>query len=100
LPDAHDAPHPPPITTRRAGPGDAGTLLATLTEALESYREWAPAGWRPPSQRAEATELLAEALSRRDVWCLVAESQSTPVGHVALSPTTIVQPEPAPLGTV
>jgi predicted N-acetyltransferase YhbS/ketosteroid isomerase-like protein len=99
-PDAHDSPHPEPITTRLAGPDDAGTLLTTLAEAFESYREWAPAGWQPPSQSAEATELLAEALSRPDDWCLVAESQTGPVGHVALSPTTIVQPEPAPVGTV
>jgi GNAT superfamily N-acetyltransferase/ketosteroid isomerase-like protein len=99
-PDAHDSPHPQPITTRRAGPDDAGTLLTTLAEAFGSYREWAPAGWQPPSQGAEATELLAEALSRPDVWCVVAESQSGPVGHVALSPTTVVQPEPAPVGTV
>jgi GNAT superfamily N-acetyltransferase len=100
LPHAQDAPHRQPITTRRAGPGDAGTLATTLAEAFESYREWAPAGWLPPSQSAETTAALAEALSRPDVWCLLAESQSGPVGHVALSPTTIVQPEPAPAGTV
>jgi GNAT superfamily N-acetyltransferase len=35
-----------------------------------------------------------------EVWCLLAESPSGRVGHVALSPTTIVQPEPAPVGTV
>ena len=70
-----------------------------MAEAFESYREWAPAGWQPPSQGAEATELFAEALSRPEVWCLVAEWQSGPVGHAALSPTTIVQPVPAP-GTV
>jgi GNAT superfamily N-acetyltransferase len=74
--------------------------MATLAEAFESYCEWAPAGWQPPSQSAEATDLLAKELSRPDVWCLVAESQRGPVGHVALSPTTIVQPEPAPVGTV
>lgn len=100
MPDAHDAPRRQPITTRRAEPGDAGTLVTTLAEAFESYREWAPAGWLPPSQDAAATEKLAEALSRPDVWCLLAESQSGPAGHVALSRTTIVQPEPAPVGTV
>jgi GNAT superfamily N-acetyltransferase/ketosteroid isomerase-like protein len=98
--DAHDGPDRLPITTRRAGAGDAARLVATVTEAFERYRAWAPPGWQPPSQSAEATDLLAEALSRPDVWCLVAESQSAPVGHVALSPTTIVQPEPAPAGTV
>jgi GNAT superfamily N-acetyltransferase/ketosteroid isomerase-like protein len=99
-PDAHDALHCQSITTRLAGPRDVGTLVTTLAEALESYREWAPADWSRPSQSAETTEALAEALSRPDVWCLVAGSQSGPVGHVALSPTTIVQPEPAPAGTV
>jgi GNAT superfamily N-acetyltransferase/ketosteroid isomerase-like protein len=100
LPDAHDAAHRQPITTRRAGPGDAGMLLMILAEAFEGYREWAPAGWLPPSHSAEATEVLAKELSRPDVWCLLAESPGGPVGHVALSPTTIVQPEPAPEGTV
>jgi len=32
-PDAHDSPHPQPITTRLAEPDDAGTLLTTLAEA-------------------------------------------------------------------
>jgi hypothetical protein len=76
--DAHDALHCQSITTRLAGPGDAGTLVTTLAEAFESYREWAPADWSPPSQSAETTEALAEALSRPDVWCLLAESQSGP----------------------
>jgi GNAT superfamily N-acetyltransferase len=100
LPDVHDAPHRQPITTRRAGPGDAGNLVTTMAEAFASYREWAPPGWLPPGQNAEAIEALAEALLRPEVWCLLAESPSRPVGHVALSPTTIVQPEPAPVGTV
>jgi GNAT superfamily N-acetyltransferase len=97
--DAQERPHRQPLYTRRAGPGDARTLATTLAEAFESYREWAPAGWLPPSQSAEATEALAHALSRPDAWCLLAESQGGPVGHVALSRTTIVQPEPAPVGT-
>jgi GNAT superfamily N-acetyltransferase/ketosteroid isomerase-like protein len=100
LPDVHDAPHSQPITTRRAGPGDAGTLATTMAEAFASYREWAPPGLLPPGQNAEGIEALAEALSRPEVWCLLAESPIEPVGHVALSPTTIVQPEPAPVGTV
>jgi predicted N-acetyltransferase YhbS/ketosteroid isomerase-like protein len=98
--DAHAARHAPPVTTRRAGPGDAPTLATTLAEAFESYREWAPPGWAPPSQNAEAMEALAHALSRPDVWCLLAESEGAPIGHVALSPTTIVQPQPAPAGTI
>jgi GNAT superfamily N-acetyltransferase len=100
LPDVHDAPHGQPLTTRRAEPGDAGTLATTMEEAFASYREWAPPGWLPPGQNAEAMDALAATLSRPEVWCLLAESPSGPVGHVALSPTTIVQPEPAPVGTV
>ena len=100
LREVHRAPDRQPINTRRAGPGDGRTLETTIAEAFEGYREWAPAGWSPSSQSAEAMEALTEALSRPDVWCLLAESPSGPVGHVALSPTTIVQPEPAPVGTV
>jgi len=40
--DAHDGPDRLPITTRRAGAGDAGRLVATVTEAFERYRAWAP----------------------------------------------------------
>lgn len=100
MPDAHSARCYPAVNTRRAGPDDASTLAATLADAFDGYREWAPSGWAPPTQSDEATEALAEALSRADVWCLLAESQNEPVGHVALSLKTIVQPESAPRGTV
>lgn len=88
------------VRSRRAGPTDAATLAVTLAEAFDGYGAWAPAGWSPPKQGPEVTRGLAEALSRADVWCLLAESGSEPVGHVALSLTTAVQPERAPTGVV
>jgi GNAT superfamily N-acetyltransferase len=88
------------VQTRIADPADAATLVATVGEAFDGYRAWAPAGWSPPEEGGEFTSRLAEALSRADVWCLVAESSGEPVGHVALSSTTYIQPEPAPPGMV
>jgi GNAT superfamily N-acetyltransferase len=88
------------VSMRRAHPRDAGTLAATLAEAIDGYRIWAPAGWSPPDQTAEATHALAQALSLPEVWCLLAECEWNPAGHVALSPRTAVQPEEAPAGTV
>jgi GNAT superfamily N-acetyltransferase len=88
------------VQTRVADPSDAATLAATVAEGFDGYRVWAPTGWSPPQERGGSTSRLAEALARADVWCLVAESRGDPVGHVALSPTTYVQPEPAPPGMV
>lgn len=88
------------FSIRRARPPDAATLATTLAEAFDSYRVWAPTGWSPPDHTAEATDALALALSRADVWCLVARCDGNPAGHVALAPRTAVQPEDAPTGTV
>lgn len=90
----------PRVTTRRADPRDAAALATTLIEAFDGYREWAPAGWSPDVPRAATTAGLADALSRPDVWCLLAERQGEPIGHVALSRSTVIQPEVPPAGTV
>ncbi len=87
------------VTTRVASAADAGVIAETLTEAFEGYRSWAPPEWSPPPSEG-AESFLAAALSRSDVWFLVAIAHETAVGHVALSPFTGVQQQPAPAGTI
>ena len=43
---------------------------------------------------------VAVALSRSDVWFLLARAHGKAVGHVALSPFTMVQQQPPPAGTI
>jgi GNAT superfamily N-acetyltransferase len=78
---------------RLATPADAARLAANVSEGFESYRSFAPAGWRPPSANGELA-LLDEALGRTDVWCLLAEVDGELAGHVAIRPA-----ETAPRGS-
>ena len=87
------------LTTRVASAADAPVIAEILTETFEGYRAWAPPEWSPPP-RDEAEAFLAPALSRSDVWFLLAFAHGKAVGHVGLSPVTGVQPEPAPAGTI
>ncbi|MFN2466520.1 MAG: N-acetyltransferase family protein [Gaiellaceae bacterium] len=86
------------VTTRVASAADAPVIAEILTEAVEGYRAWAPEWSPPPRDQEEA--FLGPALSRSDVWFLLAIRDGKAVGHVALSPFTMVQPEPPPAGTV
>jgi GNAT superfamily N-acetyltransferase len=43
---------------------------------------------------------FADALTRRDVWCLLALEGDEVIGHVALSRSTREDPGPPPAGTV
>ena len=88
------------VVTRVAGPGDAPAIAAILAEGFHGYRAWAPAGWSPPVRADEEASRLAEALSRPDVWFLLAIAHGRAVGHVALAPFTMVEPEPPPAGTI
>ncbi len=87
------------VTTRVARAADAGVIAEILTEAFEGYRAWAPPGWSPPPSEGAET-FLAGALSRSDVWFLLAIAHGKAVGHVALSPFTMFQQQPPPAGTV
>ncbi len=78
---------------------DARAIAEILAEAFQGYCAWAPAEWSPPL-RGEEEARLAEALSCSDVWFLLAIAQGKAVGHVALSPFTMVQPQPPPAGTI
>ena len=87
-------------TFRIAGPGDAHQIAAIVADAFEAYRVWAPSDWSPPRLGEEEELVLARALGRADVWCLLALAGGEVVGHVALSPLTAIDPEPPPSGTI
>jgi GNAT superfamily N-acetyltransferase len=70
---------------RPATPADAERVAANVSEGFASYRSFAPPEWTPPSLAAELT-LLAQALAREDVWCLLAEANGELAGHVAIRP--------------
>jgi len=88
------------VVTRLATPSDAGAVAATISEGVETYRAWAPSDWTPPVVGEGDQERFAGALARADVWFLLAESDGTVIGHVALSLSTREDPGPPPPGTV
>jgi ribosomal protein S18 acetylase RimI-like enzyme len=52
---------------RPAQPEDAPELAEIFRAGFESFREWAPEGWQPPSD-LEGPEDFERALSNPDVW--------------------------------
>jgi GNAT superfamily N-acetyltransferase len=78
---------------RLATSADAARLAANVSEGFESYRSFAPRGWRPPSAAGELA-LMDDALGRDDVWCMLAEADGVLAGHVAIRPA-----ESAPRGS-
>jgi GNAT superfamily N-acetyltransferase len=70
-------------TLRAAGPADAEQLTEIMVDGFETYREFAPAGWEPPS---EEIDFLRARLDEPEVWCLVAEDGARAAGHVAMLP--------------
>ena len=82
-----------------ASAADAHVIAEILTEAFEGYRAWATPDWSPPPRDGEEA-FLAPALSRSDVWFLLAFARGKAAGHVGLSPFTMVQQEPPPAGTI
>lgn len=88
------------VITRAATADDARAIAETLTEAFHGYLAWAPPDWSPPLRSDEDEALLAKALSRPGVWCLLATAHGKTVGHVALAPFTMLEPQPPPPGTI
>jgi GNAT superfamily N-acetyltransferase len=73
------------LAFRPATVADAGALAALMTEAVGTYRSFAPPGWEP--LRADAIEEnLTARLGRPTVWCLLAEERSRVAGYVSLLP--------------
>jgi GNAT superfamily N-acetyltransferase len=74
-----------PWSLRPAEPRDAEQIAAVLSEGIEGYRSFAPAGWEPPDPRGEL-ERVRERLADPETWCLIAEEDGAPAGQVALMP--------------
>ena len=77
-----------PWSLRTAGPSDADQIAALLIEGFDGYRSFAPAGWEPPDANAEL-DRLRDFLGNDEVWCLVAEQDGEPAGHVAFMPARL-----------
>jgi GNAT superfamily N-acetyltransferase len=75
----------PSLTTRRGTVADLDVLAAIVQAGFESYREFAPADWRPPDVAADR-DRRAAVLAEPTTWALIAFSQGVPVGHVAFMP--------------
>jgi len=72
-------------SVRPATLADAQELAATVLEGFESYREWAPAGWDPPSALMQLRG-IRERLPEDGCVCLLAEAGGAHAGHVAYVP--------------
>jgi GNAT superfamily N-acetyltransferase len=86
--------------TRVAKPADAAAIASIWAETFEGYRSWAPSDWAPPVPTQADLSRFAGALRRSDVWCLLALDDEQVIGHVALSPFSMEDPQPPPAGTV
>jgi GNAT superfamily N-acetyltransferase len=76
------------LDIRLAGPDDAGTLADTTRLGFESYRAWAPAGWRPPPRTLEL-RAIRERLKQPTTWCAMALAEGgEPAGHVGITPAS------------
>jgi hypothetical protein len=84
-------------TFRRAKLADAEVLTETMQLGFASYRAWAPRGWEPPPPEIDLARIRA-GVERPDTWCLIAEDEGAPAGHVAFTPArTRAEPrEPVP----
>ena len=73
------------IETRRASLDDHDALLAHVRAGFDSYAEFAPDGWRPPSVEHERESML-DFLGDAETWALLALVDGQAVGHVAFFP--------------
>jgi GNAT superfamily N-acetyltransferase len=67
---------------RAATRSDIPELAHTVAEGFASFRDFAPAGWTPPSTEEHAAG-LRERFADPGFFCLVAEAGGEPAGHVA-----------------
>ena len=73
---------------RPAGPRDAEQVTTVAYEGFEGYRSFAPPGWEPPDPREEL-ERVRRHLGSAEVWCLIAEQDGRPAGHVGFMPARL-----------
>lgn len=81
-----------PYRIRRATPADADAIAATVASGFETYRTFAPEGWRPP----DVLELALGVVVRLKLPTLrgwVAETEEgEPAGHVTYVPAPDSRP--------
>jgi GNAT superfamily N-acetyltransferase len=70
---------------RPASPRDVPDLVETVRQGFETYREWAPRGWRPPEVELHTAGVRGR-LADRGAWCEVAEADGTLAGQVGTIP--------------
>ena len=70
---------------RTATPADAEPIIAVTMQGFETYRAFAPEGWRPPSASDES-ERLQGMLGEAHVWYRVAERDGALVGLAGFLP--------------
>lgn len=73
------------IDTRRADQRDVDVLLAHVAVGFDSYRGFAPPGWRPPDVTADR-EQSRQLLEDPATWALLALARGVAVGHVSFFP--------------
>ena len=73
------------LDIRVAVPDDARALAATTRLGFDSYRVWAPEGWRPPPHALEVGS-IRERLRQTTTWCAMAvEADGDQAGHVGIT---------------
>ena len=82
------------VTTRRAWPADADTLLRTSQLGVETWRSFAPRGWSP-RPAAEHVPIVRDLLSRPGAWAVLASVAGEPAGHAAMIPSGWDEPRSA-----
>ena len=68
---------------RPAKDEDADAMAESVREGFESFRDWAPPGWRPPM--VSGGESIREGLARPSTWGLLAVDAGRIAGHVAFT---------------
>jgi GNAT superfamily N-acetyltransferase len=85
------------FTFREIGCEDIEGLAALVADAFASYREFAPAGWRPPTAD-EQVDVLQGWIADPDFWGELALDGKTLVGHATCIParhSSRAAPDPA-----
>ena len=82
------------MTTRRALPADAETLVRTSRLGLETWRAFAPPSWTLPTAAAHVA-FVRDRLSSPGAWAVLASVAGEPAGHAAMIPGSWDEPRSA-----
>ena len=89
-------PSPGDIRFRPATERDAVIATTVVIEGFETYRDFAPPGWRPPSRLEEERDLHLR-LGRGDVHSRLALGERTVAGFTSWAPAFTRAEPPAPI---